>query len=195
MRRACGVQSLMRDVMRTISDITAIRRSQPSDAEAFAESVTSVARERKFLATVDDFPLSRARALLQRIADENLPQVVALSGGIVVAWCDIIPKTNVGYTHVGALAMGVLQEWRGIGLGRKLIRECLEMTRTIGLEKVELTVYADNTAAIQLYESVGFTHEGNRPASRKLDGVYQDEILMGLRFSEMRNPPCDSENN
>ena len=168
--------------MPTISDITAIRRTQPSDAEAFAESVASVARERKYLATVDGFPLDRARALLQRIADENLPQVIALCGDIVVAWCDIVPKTNAGYTHVGTLGMGVLKEWRGTGIGRKLIGECLEMARAMGLEKVELTVYADNTAAIRLYESVGFRHEGRRPASRKLDGVYQDEILMGLIF-------------
>ena len=114
--------------------------------------------------------------------------MVAVAEDRIVAWCDIIPKTGLGYTHVGTLGMGVLKEWRRSGLGRKLILECLVLARAKGLEKVELSVYADNLAAIRLYESVGFSHEGIRPAARKLDGAYQDEILMGLMFATTEVP-------
>ena len=49
-----------------------------------------------------------------------------------------------------------------------------------GLEKVELEVYASNRSAKALYEKLGFEVEGIRKRARKLDGAYEDVILMGL---------------
>jgi RimJ/RimL family protein N-acetyltransferase len=36
--------------------------------------------------------------------------------------------------------------------------------------------------ARSLYEAVGFELEGTKRKSRKVDGRYQDELLMALRF-------------
>jgi len=164
------------------STVPVIRRSRATDAEAFGEALGAVARERRYLATVEKFPLERTMAFLQEIEDDDLPQVVATASDRIVGWCDIIPKKSVGYTHVGNLGMGVIKDWRSRGLGRRLIADCLVLARERGLEKVELTVYADNVPAIRLYQWAGFLREGLRLAARKLDGAYQDEVLMGLRF-------------
>ncbi len=43
-----------------------------------------------------------------------------------------------------------------------------------------MQVYASNMAARGLYESFGFVVEGTRVRARKLDGKYDDVILMGL---------------
>ena len=48
------------------------------------------------------------------------------------------------------------------------------------MEKLELQVYASNVAARRLYERFGFVVEGTRVRARKLDGKYDDVILMGL---------------
>jgi ribosomal protein S18 acetylase RimI-like enzyme len=165
-------------------DAPVIRRSTSGDAEAFRESVASVARERRYLSTLDGFPLSETRAFLQRIEKENLPQLVAVSNDRIVGWCDIVPKEGPGFSHVGTLGVGVLKDWRRRGLGRKLIEECLALARASNLEKVELVVYSDNLVAIRLYESVGFTHEGRRRNARKLDGGYQDVLLMALPMAK-----------
>ena len=47
---------------------------------------------------------------------------------------------------------------------------------------VELGVFAGNTRAIQLYEQLGFAHEGVRRRARKLDGMYEDNVMMALVF-------------
>jgi RimJ/RimL family protein N-acetyltransferase len=55
----------------------------------------------------------------------------------------------------------------------------LSASRTCGLERVELAVFADNLRTRRLYERMGFVAEGRRPNRAKFDGLYRDEILMG----------------
>ena len=45
-------------------------------------------------------------------------------------------------------------------------------------ERIELSVYASNTASQALYRTVGFVEEGVKKRGRKLDGVYEDVIIM-----------------
>jgi len=77
--------------------------------------------------------------------------------------------------------MGVLKPFRGQGIGRKLVNEALRFARASeGIERIELSVRATNTAAIALYQSAGFAYEGRRIRSVRDDtGHYDDEILMG----------------
>ena len=48
-----------------------------------------------------------------------------------------------------------------------------------GIEKIELQVFASNRPARALYRKFGFRQEGRRVRGRKLDGKYDDVILMG----------------
>ncbi len=157
-----------------------IRRSRIDDAESLCDSINSVAREKWWLATVDGFTPEQTRAFVQFVADHSLSQVVAVANGLVVGWCDIVPKGPRGFSHVGALGMGVRREWRRQGVGERLLEECLALARAAGLEKIELEVFTDNEGAIRLYESRGFAREGVKLRARKLEGRYQDILLMAL---------------
>jgi len=68
---------------------------------------------------------------------------------------------------------------RGRGLGARLLRKALARCRRRGIEKIELQVYASNRPARELYRKFGFRQEGRRVRARKLDGKYDDVILMG----------------
>jgi ribosomal protein S18 acetylase RimI-like enzyme len=62
---------------------------------------------------------------------------------------------------------------RGTGLGRALVEAAFERARERGCRRIELDVNEQNTAAIALYESLGFTTEPKPPGrtlfvSRKL---------------------------
>jgi RimJ/RimL family protein N-acetyltransferase len=157
-----------------------IRRARESDAESIREAVRAVAQEKWYLATVEGFSLEETRAFLKRILDGNFPQVTAVAGDIVVGCCDILPNSAAGFGHVARLGMYVRAEWRRQGIGRRLLDACLTLARNLGIEKVELEVFCDNVGAIRLYESFGFSREGVKVRGRKLDGRYQDVILMAL---------------
>jgi len=112
--------------------------------------------------------------------ERGVPQFVAVRGEEVVGWCDVSPQRGEGFTHVGTLGMGVLRGFRGRGIGTRLMERTIGEAKERGLERIELEVYASNTPAINLYEKRGFALEGVKKKARKLDGVYDDIIVMAL---------------
>ena len=58
---------------------------------------------------------------------------------------------------IGAIQnLGVLPDYRGIGLGRALVERALTGFHQAGLRRAYLEVTAENNAAVQLYRSFGF---------------------------------------
>lgn len=139
-----------------------------------------MARERRFLAFLEAWPLEKTTEYIRASLDRGDVRVVAVVGSKVLRWCDISPISFEGLDHVGRLFMGVLKEYRGRGIGLSLLRQALKMAQERGLEKVELEVFASNIPAIGLYEKEGFEVEGRKRRARKLDGMYEDIIVMGL---------------
>jgi ribosomal protein S18 acetylase RimI-like enzyme len=80
--------------------------------------------------------------------------------------------------------MGIRKEYRGIGLGKKLMQIVLDKGKEMGLTRVELDVREDNTNAIKLYEKFGFIVEGKKRNACKTEGVYSNVLVMGLLFDE-----------
>jgi len=76
----------------------------------------------------------------------------------------------------------LLPEFRGQGLGGRLIRQTLDAARAFGLHRVELTVREDNTGAIALYRKIGFETEGRMRDAIKVDDACQNVVLMALLF-------------
>lgn len=64
--------------------------------------------------------------------------------------------------------VGVAPEYQGRGLGRRLMLAGLaELRRLPGLRQVNLTVAANNTTAMRLYDSLGFVKEREMSAFRR----------------------------
>jgi len=83
------------------------------------------------------------------------------------AWYRFWSKADHSYgfvsEHIPELAIGVKQEARNRGVGRRLLRELLAEAASQGLSKVSLSVEVDNPA-LRLYERLGFEkigREGN----------------------------------
>ena len=148
--------------------------------EGFHKCLDSVARERRFIGFLHAPPLESTREfLLSNIRDE-VPQFVAVMKDTVVGWIDVSPRKGEGFTHCGRLGMGVLKEYRRLGIGTLLLERALRAAKERGMERIELEVFASNTPAINLYEKKGFVYEGVKKKARKLDGEYDDIIVMAL---------------
>src|SRR5258708_13431600 len=157
-----------------------IRPTRESDTASARDAVNGGEAEKWYLATVDGFSLEKTRDFLKRVVDGALPQVMGVVEDEVIGFCDILPNTAKGFTHVGRLGMGVRFEWRRQGIGRRMLDACLSLARKAGIEKVELEVFSDNVGAIRLYDSFGFSQEGLKVRGRKLENQYQDVKLMAL---------------
>ena len=160
-----------------------IKRATIDYAESYCNTVDKVARERKYLASTEGFPLESTIGFVKMIEDNNLAQFYAIKDDQVIGWCDILPKRFEGLRHVGNLGMGILDEYRGCGIGSKLLEYAVQHAQTFnGVEKIELEVFGSNTAAIKLYEKYEFIFEGKRENARKLDGDYDSVVLMGKQL-------------
>lgn len=75
------------------------------------------------------------------------------------AWVRLMPASDPGYGFVEAatpeLSMGVVQAWRGLGVGTRLLHALIAAAREQGLPSLSLSVEPDNYAR-RLYERVGF---------------------------------------
>lgn len=70
---------------------------------------------------------------------------------------------------------------RGRGIGREAIELiCRYGFMTLGLNRIQLTVYADNARARRCYAACGFVEEGVQRQARYVDGDYMDSVLMAL---------------
>jgi ribosomal protein S18 acetylase RimI-like enzyme len=148
--------------------------------EGFHRCLDSVARERRHLAFTQAPPFESTRRFVLSNIAQNVPQLVALRGDEVVGWCDVSPMTREGFTHCGTLGMGVRKDFRRLGIGRRLLEQTIDEAGAIGLERVELEVFASNTPAIRLYDQAGFVVEGVKKRGRKLDGEHDDLVQMAL---------------
>jgi len=114
-------------------------------------------------ANVDDkwfhphaFTLEQAE-ILTRYDGQDL-YYVAVRGDEVVAYA-MLRGWDEGY-RIPSLGVYVRPDARGQGLATRLTALLHQAARDKGAPRVRLRVYPDNTAAIGLYESLGYVFEG-----------------------------------
>lgn len=112
----------------------------------------------------------RVRSWLDVILDEG-HSVIATHGGDVAGHAALVRDSD-GATY--ELAIFVTQEYQRAGIGGRLIRNLLGYGKEQGVECVWLTVERWNTAAVSLYEKVGFEQTGSESF----------ELEMALRLSD-----------
>ena len=76
----------------------------------FHRALDFVARERRYLAFLEAPPIESVRAFVRDNIARNYPQLVVLSAGEVVGWCDILPKSRPVHAHVGVLGVALLPD-------------------------------------------------------------------------------------
>ena len=147
--------------------------------ESFRDAVDAVARERLYLVMVEAPPLASTRDYVRGNIRDGHAHFVALDGERVVGWCDIAPLPRALLAHSGVLGMGILEGYRGRGIGKALMRATLDTAKAAGLTRIELTVREHNVQALRLYEKMGFVSEGVKRRGVRIDGKYEDLICMG----------------
>jgi RimJ/RimL family protein N-acetyltransferase len=110
--------------------------------------------------------------------DRHARRVIAIDEGAVVAYAAVIP--GVGWSsHVGELRLVVDPAYRRRGLGTTLAQRAMLEAFRLGLHKLSVEVVADQAAAIQLFQVLGFGGEAIlRDHVRDRDGHLHDLIVL-----------------
>jgi RimJ/RimL family protein N-acetyltransferase len=144
----------------------------------FHATLDSVAKERRYLAMLEAPSLMRTRRFVLNSLKDGAVHVVAIAGDTVVGWCDLRPKAAPALRHTAVLGMGIVAPYRGRGIGGRMLAATLEFALARGIRRSELTVRADNAAAIALYQRFDFIQEGTCRNYMRVDDVDYDALLM-----------------
>jgi RimJ/RimL family protein N-acetyltransferase len=155
-----------------------VKEAKEDDAEGIKNVINSVASEKYYVVP------ERSR----EDWDEAIREIKNRKGLIITAQVD---EKTVGMAHlvrgkfeknkhVGFLGISIVNEFRGMGIGTAMMKYMMEWARRQkGLEKISLTVFSTNKAAINLYRTFGFQIEGISKRQYRIEGKYIDETIMG----------------
>jgi putative acetyltransferase len=149
--------------------------------EAHIAGVTALYHDPAVTRQVLQMPFQSTETWRKRLAtdDERLLKLVALHAGDVIGNLGLEQFSRVRRAHCGSLGMGVAVAWQGKGVGSMLLAAALDVADNwMNLRRVELTVYADNEAAIGLYRKFGFETEGLMRDYAVRDGRWVDTLAM-----------------
>jgi putative acetyltransferase len=155
-----------------------IRHVEPSDYEALHRIFSGP----KVIRGTLQLPFPSAERWRKRLADppEGLYSLVASVDGEVVGTLGLHTfPDRPRRRHVGQIGMAVRDDWHGKGVGTALMEAAIDLADNwLNLTRLELIVFVDNTAAIGLYEKLGFTTEGTLVNYAFRDGEYVDCFAM-----------------
>jgi len=109
--------------------------------------------------------------------------IVAKEQDEVIGWCSINPyNQRCAYAGVGDPSIYVRRDWRGKGVGRKLMLSIIEIAKESGFRKLVLATLANNPRAHSLYRGIGFRDVGVFLNQGILDGKFMDVLIMEMLF-------------
>jgi putative acetyltransferase len=156
-----------------------VRPASPRDVPQFLELYRAVAAEQRFIRTeMVPFKASYYRGEFRRSWREDGSSLVAVAADRLVGSLGLHRESHAIVRHVATFGMFVAADMRGKGVGTALVAEAFRWAREFGVEKLELSVYPGNEAAIALYRKFGFVQEGRLVRHSKKSYGYEDEILM-----------------
>jgi ribosomal protein S18 acetylase RimI-like enzyme len=131
----------------------------------------------------DDVPgLDISRPVIQGVLDRSrraLLLVARAAGDIAGGFAVTEPLDGVSTTRAEVRYLGVRPDMWGQGIGEQLLRELRSGLAATGFTHAELSVYADNTRAIALYERLGWHALGApvpHPRTGKAEQRYEPRL-------------------
>jgi ribosomal protein S18 acetylase RimI-like enzyme len=100
----------------------------------------------------------------------------------VVGWVHLKHPEIAKLDHTAELTLGVLDEYRGHGIGAHLLERGTEWAASNGYEKLYNAVPSTNDDAIAFLEHHGWETEAVREDHYKFDGTYADEVMMAKQL-------------
>lgn len=158
-----------------------IREIRLDEAEAFLKMQCRIDQETKnMMYEVGERPtnIDQTREMLQQLKDQGSLMLVAEEDGGLVGFLGAERGCYQRIRHTVYIVIGILQDYRGRGLGTALFKALDSWSLENHIKRLELTVMCHNEAGLHLYQKNGFEVEGIKKKSIFVDGRYVDEYYM-----------------
>ena len=158
-----------------------IRHAEKGDAEALQRIMS----QPETYADTLQLPHPSLQTWQERVATSHagLHRLVACIDNVVVGDLTLEVNSRARRRHTASFGISVDCHQRGKGVAKALMQEMINLCDNwLAVERIELTVFADNTTAIALYEKFGFVAEGVARRYAVRNGQQVDALYMA-RFT------------
>jgi putative acetyltransferase len=110
----------------------------------------------------------------------NFP-LLAIADGKIVGDATLHQQLGGWKRHIGRVSVLVLPHYRGRGLARAMITEIVQLSRNLGLERLEAEFIGEQEAAVKMFALLGFSNLLRfEDYVKDMQAVSHDYVLMGL---------------
>jgi L-amino acid N-acyltransferase YncA len=156
----------------------ALRDATGDDATAICSIYNQGIQDRVATLETEERTPEERRAWLAARGPRH-PVLVAVVDGAVVGWASLnVFNPRQAYDHVADFSVYVEREWRGRGVGRRLLEALVARARALGYHKLVLSAFPFNEAGIRAYRRAGFRDVGIYREQGLLDGRWVNTIVM-----------------
>ena len=167
-----------------------IREAEIHDASAVINLLDQIGQESTFT-SLDENGISMSESEMglfinQQAQSDNQITLLAFLNDDLVGIINITADQRPRVRHIGDVFLGIKKVFWGCGLGSILMEEAIEWAKSSGnIRRLQLTVQKRNTAAVHLYEKMGFSIEGLQERGARIEGgEFLDVYLMGQLIDE-----------
>ncbi|QLD88840.1 GNAT family N-acetyltransferase [Natronomonas salina] len=162
-----------------------IRPAEQSDLKGIVRVMREVAEEDAYLTAETVVDLLDQEEVVFRYNDrESRMFFVTMVDDEVVGWVHLHSPNFAKLSHTAELTMGVLEEYRGHGIGSRLMEHGLEWAEENGYEKVYQSLPATNQDGVRFLERHRWVTEAIRQAHFKIDDDYVAEQQMAIMLQD-----------
>ena len=112
----------------------------------------------------------------------NFP-LLAVSDSKIVGCATLHQQLGGWKRHIGRVSVLVLPRYRGKGLARAMVTEISQISRNLGLERLEAEFIGEQEAAIKMFQLLGFSNLARfEDYVKDMQAIAHDYVLMGLNL-------------
>jgi len=113
-------------------------------------------------------------------------RIVADKEGEILGWAALSPVSDrCVYGGVAEVSVYIGQDFRGLGVGKRLLKELIHQSEAAGLWTLQSGIFPENKGSIKLHENLGFRKIGHRERVGKLDGSWIDNVIFEKRSKKV----------
>ncbi|WP_267640013.1 GNAT family N-acetyltransferase [Haloarchaeobius amylolyticus] len=162
-----------------------VRPARQEDIAGIVDVIEAIAaRDEYVVAKRLAQTVSHDEVLRRHNRSENRVFFVATVDDEPVGWLHVEAVQLPMMDHTAELTVGILEDYRGHGLGSTLMERGLGWARSQGYRKVYQNMPATNEQAIRFLEEAGWTAESARDGHYLIDGELVDEVQLAIWVDE-----------
>ena len=176
------MEGIQRFLNRNDVEIT-LRPAEPDDAESIIKALKSFAPERSYV-LMEQFgkDVDAEREYISKLSRSNNLLLVGVAGdNNIIGILEAIqsdggqrPET----AHVLNIGLHLKEEFRGFGIGSRMLQYTEEWAREHEFREMETSVFTTNKRSLNLFRKAGFLNECTKMKRIRIGNEFVDEVII-----------------